>query len=130
MRPFDLQEYLKNPDRQIVTRDGRSARIICTDGSNKKYPIIALMQSEDGKDALTYTIEGRNIDGHICPLDLFFEPEPTTKKEGWINVSRIGTVDARKITFAGSVYPTKEEALAAGKNYEGYIDTIKIQWEE
>lgn len=28
MKQFDLQEYLKNPTRPIITRDGRAARII------------------------------------------------------------------------------------------------------
>lgn len=31
MRQFDLDEYLKNPNRKVVTRDGRSVRIVCTD---------------------------------------------------------------------------------------------------
>ena len=29
MKPFNLEEYLANPNRKIVTRDGRNARIIC-----------------------------------------------------------------------------------------------------
>lgn len=43
MKPFSLEEYLKNPFRKLITRDKRKARIICT---NKKgnYPIIALIE--------------------------------------------------------------------------------------
>lgn len=38
MKQFNLTEYLKNPDRQIITRDGDSVRIICkklSDGSKR-----------------------------------------------------------------------------------------------
>lgn len=36
MEQFNLDEYLKNPDRKIVTRDGCYAvRILCTDKKGK-----------------------------------------------------------------------------------------------
>lgn len=47
MKQFNLEEYLKNPSRKVVTRDGRNARIICTDAKGK-YPIVALMEISDG----------------------------------------------------------------------------------
>ena len=31
MKQFDLKEYLKGPNKKVVTRDGRNVRIICTD---------------------------------------------------------------------------------------------------
>lgn len=31
MKQFSLEEYIKNPSRKIVTRDGKEARIVCTD---------------------------------------------------------------------------------------------------
>lgn len=87
---------------------------------------MALIE-KDGSEVLeTYTRRGSNYGGRESDNDLFFAPG---KKEGWINVNRRVTVDVGEITFAGSVYPTKEEALA-GKSVVGYLDTIKIQWEE
>ena len=32
MKQFNLEEYLKNPSRKVITRDGREARINCTEG--------------------------------------------------------------------------------------------------
>lgn len=123
MEQFSLEEYIKNPDRKIITRDGRNAKIICTDGSNPKYPIIALIQSERGKDALTYTIRGRNIDGSKCLLDLFFV---SNKKEGWINLYKDGNK-----TEIGNVYPLESEELAKeAMSDKNYIATCKIEWEE
>lgn len=46
MRQFNLEEYVKNPARPIVTREGRNARVICTDrkgvGIDSPYPIVGV----------------------------------------------------------------------------------------
>ena len=31
MKQFNLEEYLKNPSKNVVTRMGRKVRVICTD---------------------------------------------------------------------------------------------------
>lgn len=31
MKQFNLKEYLKDPNKKVVTRDGKNVRIICTD---------------------------------------------------------------------------------------------------
>ena len=40
MKAFNLKEYLKNPSRKVVTRDGRNVTIHCTnlDGI---FPVVA-----------------------------------------------------------------------------------------
>lgn len=122
MKQFNLQEYLKNPNRQIVTRKGLDAKIICTDGSNKRYPIFALIQNEEGKDVLSYTNDGLNVDGYKSPFDLFFITE---KKEGWINLFKVNSA-----TTTGEVYNTEEEAKSAIAKSLVYISTVKVEWEE
>ena len=43
MKQFSLDEYLKNPKRKVVTRDGRNVtRLLCTDAEGD-YPIVALV---------------------------------------------------------------------------------------
>ena len=123
MKQFNLDEYLKNPDRHIVTRKGIDAKIICTDGSNKTYPIFALIQNEEGKDVLSYTNEGMNTEGYKSSFDLFFAPE---KKEGWINIYK--TPDG--VSHPSEIYTSKEVAEVSAKNRVYYITTIKIEWEE
>ena len=123
MKQFNLEEYLKNPGRHIVTRKGTDAKIICTDGSNKTYPIFALIQNEEGKDVLSYTNEGMNTEGYKSSFDLFFATE---KKEGWVNIYKYNS----NITTGSLVYNTKEEAESAKGNRSDYISTIKIEWEE
>lgn len=57
MEQFSLEEYLKNPSRALVTRDGYPARIICTDALNShESPIIAQVWGEDGYEDTIITI--------------------------------------------------------------------------
>lgn len=124
MKQFNLEEYLKNPGRHIVTRKGTDAKIICTDGSNKTYPIFALIQNEEGKDVLSYTNEGMNTEGYKSSFDLFFVTE---KKEGWINIYKSKSMGA---PIGGTIYDSEEEAETEGKRGKNYIATVKIEWEE
>ena len=126
MKQFTLEEYLKNPDRKIITRDGLSARIICTGrkGYNTK-PIIALVTIPNGTEVLkSYWEDGVNTRG--CegnPDDLFFT---SVKKSGWINLYKINSI----ISPGPRAYDTKKEAESAAGNRSDYISTIKIKWEE
>lgn len=128
MKQFDLESFLKNPTRPIVTRDGRSVRIICTDRVCSTYPILALLF--DGKDrevVYQYTSKGEYYPNVIGPHDLFFAPEPKAKKKGWMNVCKFG--DSKHFTLVGGViHPTREAALKETPDY--VVDTIQIRWEE
>ena len=125
MRPFNLDEYLKNPSRKVVTKDGRNVRILCTDARGS-FPIVALVEaSNDVRDNIyIYTKEGHYYEPRSSfPNNLFFAPE---KKEGWTNIYR-GALD---ITYTGSVYDSKKEAEEHIDDTQRYIATSKIEWEE
>ena len=86
MRQFDLDKYLKNPNRKIVTRDGRSVRIVCTDMIGTSYPVLAICRVDPTHDSCySYTTTGKLHIGEDLRLDLFFAPE---KRSGWINIYR------------------------------------------
>lgn len=127
MKPFNLSEYLENPSREIVTRDGRSVRIVCVNANiiddGNTYPIVALVKKEDNTDApASFTNNGVYLVGEEDDFDLFFKP---TQKEGWTNVYR----NTNNQIVTDTVFETKEEAL--NKKIIGrYIDTIPIKWEE
>ena len=118
MKPFSLEEYLKNPNRKVVTRNGRSARIICTDAKGN-YPIVALIEEGGYDNALSYTKDGKLYAGESNVYDLFFAPE---KHEGWVNVYR----DFDDM-MCGSVFATEEDAKCNAKTA---IATVKIEWDE
>lgn len=125
MKQFNLQEYLKNPSRKIVTRDWRTVRIICTDFQSDK-PIIGLVKDkEENKErAYNFSEDGRQYpteDVVESNLDLFFVP---IKKEGWVNIYQDNELKCN------SIFDTKEKAEEIGKSLDNYITTIKIEWEQ
>ncbi|WP_418944706.1 hypothetical protein [Phocaeicola plebeius] len=68
----------------IVTRDGRNARVICWDKkSDSIYNIVALLDEKIMERILTYTINGSEADGKDSDNDLMLEiPEYMTFKDG------------------------------------------------
>nr|DAW31512.1 MAG TPA: hypothetical protein [Caudoviricetes sp.] len=130
MEKFSLEDYLKNPTRPVVTRDGKYVRIICTDRCSTTYPILALLFEEEDREAVyQYTPQGKYYPNTktSSSYDLFFAPEPKTKKVGWMNVCKYG--DNQHFSLVGGViHPTREQALTERPDY--VVDTIQIKWEE
>lgn len=126
MKPFNLEEYRKNPSRKILTRNGSKVTILCTDynsSTEPDYPIIARVTSAKGDDScLTYTKTGAFFTGEKSGDDLVFAPE---KKQGWINLYKDN--DCKR---GGVVYSTEQEAKEVADANDDYITTIKIEWEE
>lgn len=126
MKAFNLKEYLKNPEKKVITRDGRGVRIRCTDRRGSDCPIVALVETltRKAENILSYREDGRwnpvgapSVDSN---LDLFFAPE---KHEGWINVY-VGPI-------TGVVVYKSEEDAKHGANADAkVIATVKIEWEE
>lgn len=121
MKQFDLDEYLANPSKKVVTRDGHSVRIRCTDKKGTIYPVVGLVDIGSREITLHYTREGENWISKESPRDLFFASK---SHEGWINIYK-----ARGYCYGGSViYPTEVAAKAAAD--PDPVVTIKIEWEE
>ena len=122
MKQFNLEEYLKNPSKRVVTGDGRDVRIICTDRLGG-FPVIGLAKTDRVETVLFYTDTGRIYPGVPSAYDLFFDPE---RKEGWVNLYK-----SKEELYPGKViYSTKEEAADIGKQLDDYITTAEIEWEE
>ena len=126
MKAFNLKEYLKNPERKVVTRDGRGVRIRCTDRRGCDCPIVALVETSTRKseNILSYREDGKwsPVGGPSVEsnLDLFFAPE---KQEGWINIYR-GPITGVQ------VYKSEEDAKHCANANAEVIATVKIEWEE
>ena len=121
LKPFDLEAA--KAGKPVCTRDGKKARIICFDRKDIK-PIVALVTFINGtsviEKAFYYFEDGYHLsknDNNI--YDLMMLPE---KKEGWVNVYKGGLLDTKS-------YPTKKEAFDKACT-EGYVDTVKFEWEE
>ena len=124
MKQFNLDEYLKNPNRKVITRDGHDVRIVCTDCKNYEYPTVALVTCDDNEFVVNCTKEGKCHTSNKYKYDLFFASK---KKEGWINIY----LDVENSSYVETcIYKSKEEAEESGKKWSRYITTIKIEWEE
>lgn len=127
MKPFSLEEYLANPTKKVVTRDGREARIICTDRRNTECPIVALINEECDEKICSYPKGGRFFYKELSNYDLFFAPET---HEGWINIFKGAFINAKAFLGQSYIYSSEEIAKNEGKKYNNYLSTIKIEWEE
>ena len=124
MKQFSLEEFKKNPNRKVVTRDGKaSARIICTDAKSD-YPIVGLIHYHDEREIPeNYTENGScYIDNDESSSDLFFAP---IKKGGWINLFR--KVEG---IIGGYLQDTEEDAMKEIRDKSCHVATIHIEWEE
>lgn len=124
MKQFNLEEYLKNPSRRVVTRNGREVKIHCTNYHLSNQCVIA--EIEDIGRSFSFNQYGQPYgSAEETPLDLFFATE---KKEGWVNVFE-DAVGNPSVPYS-DVFTSKESAEESGKNKDWYIATAKIEWEE
>lgn len=125
MKEFSLEEYLKNPDREVVTRNGRKVRIICTDRKGDS-PIIALVHNADDGQEVGYAFypDGKYFIDKDDEFDLFFAPE---KHEGWVNIYKEFESNSN---YMGRIYNSEEEAKKKTDINGIYLATIKVEWEE
>ena len=123
-RPFSVEEYIKNPERKVVTRDGRDVRIICIDQKGTEDTVLALCLMSDGSEnCYCYLPNGKVYLSADSCLDLFFAPE---KHEGWVNLYK----NLGGFIVPSRIYQTKEDAEKRGSTHDCYIATVKIEWEE
>ena len=127
MKQFNLDEYLANPSRKVVTRDGRNVKIHCTNFT-RAHNIIAQIEGNDF--SASYHKDGIFTHEEESNCDLFFAPE---KHEGWVNIYKAGapreTLGCLVTRYVGSsIWPTEEAAKTAADADD--IVTIKIEWEE
>lgn len=126
MKQFNLDEYIANPSRKVVTRDGRNVKIHCinhwTDYNETPKPIVAEIQGIGFSESFT---EDGNYYTNTCESkrDLFFASE---KHEGWITLYR----DKNMNLYTSNPFKSEETAIDFGRMQDTYIKTIKIEWEE
>lgn len=125
MERFNIEEYKKNPNRKVITRDGKSVRIVCTDVMGAIYPVLAIYKMDPTHECCnSYTTAGKLYTEGDSDSDLFFAPQ---KKEGWLNLYK----DEDGRVAIGTVYPIESEKSAKmASEDKNYVATCKIEWEE
>lgn len=120
MKQFNLEEYLKNPLKKVITRDGRPVKIYCTNYT-KAQNIIAQIEGNDY--SISFHKDGIFTNGFESNWDLFFAPE---KHEGWINLYKWNNSIG---CYVSNPFSSEEKAVEEGKTSYSYLKTIKIEWE-
>lgn len=115
-----------DPSKPVQTRDGRAARILCTDRKDSRFPIIALVTYANGSETPSYYTKNGGYNDPICnkhsPGDLINIPE---KHVRYMNVFLInGTISN------GSLHHTKEVAEKSCGSGENRVGCIKIEFTE
>jgi len=118
-----------NLEKPVQTRDGRKARIICTDAkftaSTYGQPIVALITTEEGPEvAEHYCKDGlhRDDSNDHHPLDLLNIPE---EKELWAVVYEM---DRSHINRSLDIYFDKSSATVM--NQDNVVARIKVTYKE
>lgn len=128
LKQFSLEEYLKNPSRPVVSREGNPVEIIKTDLNGLSYG-----DDEDDKDVIvgveshrsgyqtvySYRADGRYTE-YASVRDLFFKP---IVHEHWAFMD----VEAATIIFGGHLFVHKEDAEEHLTNFRR---VVKVIWEE
>ena len=119
MKQFNLEEYLKNPTRKVITRGGSPVKIHCTNYTKNQF-IIAEIEGTNLSE--TFDKDGKWLNFVDSEKDLFFAPE---KHERWVNLYKSGLGD---YSLGRDRYSSKEraESVASGN----CVSTVKIEWEE
>ena len=74
MKPFNLKEYLKNPSKKVVTREGYNVKIKYTSMWTTYHPIVALVDTPfSAEQRMIFTEDGKFISNDKpSRFDLFF----------------------------------------------------------
>ena len=114
MRKFNLREYLENPNQKIVTRNGRQARIICT---NRKggLPIVVMIDEGETEQAYYLRESGRVHPEVDRENDLFFEGRGGAR----IGAGRKAGAEGKRTCICTTVSKRTWEILTARRTEEG-----------
>ena len=121
MKSFNLKEHLEHPEWKVLTREGKPARILCTDLDDNDYPVAAATKN---RHVDKYTTGGLFNAGGETKYDLFFNET----REGWVIISKLPFTDSFEIF--PEIFATKEEAVRVWEDNPGIkCSIIKIEWE-
>lgn len=118
--PGAIAEHTFDTTKPVRTRDGRKARILCTDSNNNDYPIVALVTESNGEEESDeYTAQGHyystaGLNIAASPADLINVP---THKTMFLNVYKGSPPYSEEVW--GTLADTAEEAVRNCRGIHG-----------
>ena len=121
MKPFSIKEHIEHPDWEVVTREGKPVRILCTDLADDNYPVVAIINKWHVDK---FTADGIFQAGEESKYDLFFYFK---KIEVWTLFVKC----AGNFVLGPIFYDTIEEARRVQESDpDRYGPIVKVEWEE
>lgn len=117
MKPFNLEKALAG--HPICTKSGLPARILTSDFKGQDRSLVVAVLIKGCEYIQYYYKNGRMLRTLETNDDLCLKTE---NHSGWINIYTLSQTST-------DIYKTKEEALS-NRECNGYVDTIKITWNE
>lgn len=102
-KPVDLT-------KPVQTRDGRAARILCTDRKHLDCPVVALVLVDGSELVRSFYPDGRYLGGGANDNDLVNVP-PKVVSEAYRNIYRDGSVGAKFTTKAAAQLEAAQGAI-------------------
>lgn len=136
MKRFSIDEWLKDPKREVRTVDGRPVRVLSEcrekDGTRRLIGLLECVDEESGNvyDDLRF-FDADGTCWHKTEESIEFVPE---KRSRWVFVYTTGETDGK--LFTSLPYETREEAEAVIKEINGEVMRLcvkaisEITWEE
>lgn len=110
-----------DPTKPVQTRDGRKARIVCTDALGPSS-IIALIALSSGHEITAYRKADGKYDGIDCPGDLVNIP---VRRSEFQNVwSKQGSATYRYSSLSACQVGMSAASLRNNGNWIGYIEIV------
>ena len=124
LKEFNVEEYYKNPERKVVTRDGREVEILKIDTKTKtEVPVIAMM---DGNDIRFYAANGRlSLERETCS-DLFFadvDCDTCTNDKGCVACENGELYEGKPTDYAKS---NEEKAKEIAQEHKKYTEDCRV----
>ena len=88
-----------DPTKPVQTRDGRKARILCTDRKHPTYPFVGVLEGETFERVICFTKDGLYCEGQECDDDLINTP-PSVVRKCYKHVYKCGAVAYNYSSFA------------------------------
>ena len=125
MKPFSIKEHLEHPDWEVVTREGKPVRILCTDLADDNYPVVAVINKWHVDK---FTADGIFQAANETKYDLFFANK---KHEGWVIIFKRPLLAGSFEIWPG-IYADREKAERVREANPGMLECsiVRIEWEE
>ena len=90
-------------EKPVQTRDGRKARVLCTDMRGTEFSVVALVDDATNENLITVNKHGRHYGTQRSATDLINAPVTITR---WVNVYSRGP--------SSQLYQSKADAITGG----------------